>query len=476
MNWRECAGRINYEYIVKAAFIVAASFICFILIRYGNYYPWSDEWHLIPLITGTASLNLEELFRPHGEHVIPLLKAAYFIVSKFSLGDFRIHILVNAIILSLACYTILRSIVSIRGTARLSDMFLIFSLLHLSHGVYFWGFHFQFISSTTILLLIFAIFTQQGFKNTPWTLYKAIAMGVLILLLPLCGVNGLVPAFLISVYLVVISLRVIRQKNYAPGLIMLLLSGASLCIGALILFKFSLRGSPSPFTSHTPYEFFVTSANVFTSPLGAKFGARIDAKILLLFFIASGLMAIMPTRFLRILGLRNFFVSDMGELRIHYLVFTISILLLVASIGYGRGSRGWEQGLEMHYSLLAVPLFICQYFAFELYRHRVVKIFLQGLMAVAFGIVFFTSLPVALDMGKCTEKRLLAVDRDLLGGMTLHQMSIVHTSDLFYVDQSDTREAVEKGLSLLKEANIGRFGYSQSGIPAVNTGEKKEHP
>lgn len=347
MNWREWAGRINYEYIVRAAFIGAASFICFIIIRYGNYYPWSDEWHLIPLITGTTSLNLEELFRPHGEHVIPLLKAAYFIVSKFSLGDFRIHILVNAIILSLACYTILRSIVSIRGTARLSDMFLIFSLLHLSHGVYFWGFHFQFISSTTILLLIFAIFTQQGFKNTPWTLYKAIAMGVLILLLPLCGVNGLIPAFLISVYLVVISLRVIRQKNYAPGLIMLLLSGASLCIGALILFKFSLRGSPSPFTSHTPYEFFVTSANVFASPLGALVDASITEKILLkillLIFVASGLTAIMQIGSLRISGLRKLAVSDMGELRIHYLIFTISILLLVASVGYGRGSRGWAQ-------------------------------------------------------------------------------------------------------------------------------------
>lgn len=474
MNLREWVGRINYDYVIKAAFFIAISFVYFIIIRYGNYYPWSDEWHLIPLITGATSLNLEELFRPHGEHVIPLLKVAYFIVSKFSLGDFRIHILLNAIILSLACYTILRSIVSIRGTARLSDMFLIFSILHLSHGVYFWGFHFQFMSSTTILLLIVAIFTQQGFKNTPWTLYKAIAMGVLILLLPLCGVNGQVPALLISAYLVVISLRVIRQKNYAPGLIMLMLSGASLCLSALMLFKFSLRGGP--FTIHTPYEFFVTSANVFASPLGSKFGAGITAKILLLFFVASGLTAIMQIGSLRISGIRKLAVSDMSELRIHYLVFTISILLLVASVGYGRGSRGWAPGLEMHYSLLAVPLFICQYFAFELYRQRVVKIFLQSLMAVAFGIVFFTSLPVALDMGKCTEKRLLAVDRDLLGGLPLHQMSIMHTSDLFFVDQIDTREAVERGLTLLREANIGRFGYRISGIPAVNTGEKKECP
>ena len=473
MNRHKWAERINYEYVVRAAFFVAASFVYFIIIRYGNYYPWSDEWHLIPLITVTTSLNLEELFRPHGEHVIPLLKGAYFIVSKFSSGDFRVHILLNALMLSLACYIILRSIISIRGTARLSDMFLIFSLLHLSHNAYFWGFHFQFISSTTILLLIFAIFTHQGFKNTPWTLYKAIAMGVLILLLPLCGVNGLVPALLISAYLVVLSLRVIRQKKYAPGLIMLMLSGASLCIGTLMLFKFSLRGA---FISQTPYEFFVTSVNVFASPLGAKFGAGITAKILLLFFVASGLTAIMPIAALRVLGLRKLAVSDMNELRIHYLVFTVSILLLVVSVGYGRGNRGWELGLEAHYSLLAIPLFICQYFAFELYHHRVVKRFLQSLMAVAFGIVFFTSLPVALNMGKHTEKRLLAVDRDLLGGMTLHQISIMHISDFFFVDEIGTREAVERGLSLLREANVGRFGYRKSVIPAANTGEEKEHP
>ena len=119
---------------------------------YGNPLPYSDEWHLIPqLVDGITWDDVWWLLHPHGDHQIGILKIYYSVVFAILPLDFRVVKSMNSVFLLLGCLYFLHTLGKIRKY-RMGDLAIPLILLNLAYSTSFWGFSFQFMSSTLLLL------------------------------------------------------------------------------------------------------------------------------------------------------------------------------------------------------------------------------------------------------------------------------------------------------------------------------------
>lgn len=131
--------------------------VCFCLLVgfttvYGNPFPYSDEWHLIPhLVNGITWDDAGWFLRPHGDHQIGILKIYYSVVFAILPLDFRIVKSMNSVLLFVGCLYFLHTLGKIRKY-RMGDLAIPLILLNPAYSTSFLGFSFQFMSSTLLLL------------------------------------------------------------------------------------------------------------------------------------------------------------------------------------------------------------------------------------------------------------------------------------------------------------------------------------
>lgn len=131
--------------------------VCFLSLvgfttEYGNPLPYSDEWHLIPqLVDGITWDDVWWLLHPHGDHQIGILKIYYSVVFAILPLDFRVVKSMNSVFLFLGCLYFLHALGKIRKY-RMGDLAIPLILLNPAYSTSFWGFSFQFMSSTLLLL------------------------------------------------------------------------------------------------------------------------------------------------------------------------------------------------------------------------------------------------------------------------------------------------------------------------------------
>src|SRR5262249_34675923 len=121
---------------------------------YGPRLPYSDDWNLVPLITGHEPLSLAWLWAPHNEHRIVTVKLVSIILYRLTNADFRSLIFVNIILLSLLSAVTILTVRSVRGRTLYLDAFYPLFLLHLGQFAFFWGFGLQFTLVTTLVCLL----------------------------------------------------------------------------------------------------------------------------------------------------------------------------------------------------------------------------------------------------------------------------------------------------------------------------------
>jgi hypothetical protein len=212
------AGRV-----ILLAYVGSLVLFLSFISRHVSRVPFNDEYSTFRFLFGEAGTRPTEYWVQHNEHRIPLPQAVYVGTVWLSGYDFRAPVVVNAALLALVAGYLLWVVRRVRGRFSVADAFLPLTVLGLGGWEnLIWGFQLQFVLSTVLLLGFLGLVLIPGF---PASVRRVGAAGFVVVLLPLCGANGvaLVPALAVGLLFVgVRNLRSADRSLRRPGLVAIL--------------------------------------------------------------------------------------------------------------------------------------------------------------------------------------------------------------------------------------------------------------
>jgi hypothetical protein len=173
--------------------------------RFGANCPVWDEWALIPQATGESAPSLSWLWSPHGEHRIPFARALYVLLMRISGCDVRSVMVVDVAMLGAAAWALVAAMRWSRGRTVWTDALI--PLVVLSPGQYenlLWAFQTCMIEWGLVFAIVTAIIVRlhRGISDLLW-----IVLGLLVLLLPLCGGPGFLVTLPLALWLLFENVR-----------------------------------------------------------------------------------------------------------------------------------------------------------------------------------------------------------------------------------------------------------------------------
>jgi len=154
--------------------------------RYGSSVPTWDAWDVVPVLTGDQPFDLRWLFAPHNEHRMPLPKGA-LVVLTWSSGDLRAAQVFAVLVLAALAAGMIIQARRVRGRTSWTDAFLPAALMHLGQYELILTGALSLAFSTALAGLLLALVADgRALVARP----AAVAFGLGLLALPLCGANG----------------------------------------------------------------------------------------------------------------------------------------------------------------------------------------------------------------------------------------------------------------------------------------------
>jgi hypothetical protein len=316
------------------AFMLAADIA--LVARYGNNFPFQDDWTLVPVLTGCQDVNWSWVWYQHNEHRLPLAKLAIVGLGHISGNNFRTVMFVNVGLLALAAALLIWASSFVNGALRWTDAFYPLVLLHWGHADNFlWAWQIGFIIALVVVLIWLAVLIGTGGNYQP----HGMLLAIVALLLPLCGGVGMcfLPFLIIWLLCRAFAGRMSADRCWA-----LAGAGAGLLMAALYSRGYSTEYSAPASTTKDILEAAVQFVSLGLGMAGSL-GWR-AMSIGMLIGLALGLI-------LLITSLRQ----SSGSLIMvgGRLCFLGGFLLLAAAIGWGRAGIGTEAALAGRYVTLA---------------------------------------------------------------------------------------------------------------------------
>jgi hypothetical protein len=178
------------SFFVWATWFSMLLFGIFCILFFAPNMPLAEDWLMVPALTGNEKNIISWLWRQQNEHRIPIPKLILLGLLKLSHGDFRAGMIFNVFLVGLLTAIIIRVCFYIRGNkAYLTDTFIPLAVLHIGHGNnYFWSWQVGFVFPTALIFILFLIIVQYESAIKPSI---ALIASICLVLLPLCGANGL---------------------------------------------------------------------------------------------------------------------------------------------------------------------------------------------------------------------------------------------------------------------------------------------
>jgi len=317
----------------------------------GCNVPFSDDWDVLPWVSGQRSVEWSWLWQSYHDHRIPLPKMIWVAFGRLTGYDLRATMFFDGILLAGICAGLIGASARLRGRIAWTDAFFPLALLHWGqHQALLWSFGAQFVSSTILTLTILLILVSV--RGLP-TQRQGLMLGGCLVVLPLCGANGMLVVPPLAVWL--IAAGVARWRSGRRDAVLWIgLAGAALVVVALAILGEKEGGTQTPHPNvtammQTAFQFFVMAVGP-----GGEMALPISALLLLLlvgFCVLSIVTALRrrPEERWRGWGL---------------LCYLAALLGLGLAVGWGRAEIG---GVTARYSTrfvtLAVPLLCWCYFA-----------------------------------------------------------------------------------------------------------------
>lgn len=198
----------------------------------GRNIPFWEDWELVPHLTD-HQIDVAWLFSQNAEHRVPLPRLLLLLLLKTSHADFRAGQYFNVMALASLALAMMLTARHLRGRASYVDA--IFPLLLLNWGHwhnFLWSWQVQFTSATVLGGVVFLLILCRGNRLSAGTV---LSLGSCLILLPLCGANGVVVAPLIAIWLGWAGLRLLNRSQrgaQATGALAIALAVAALASAA----------------------------------------------------------------------------------------------------------------------------------------------------------------------------------------------------------------------------------------------------
>lgn len=394
---------------------------------YGSNVPSWDGWDMVPTLTGAQPVTLEWLWSQHNEHRVPLPRLLLLGLNSVVI-DFRLAMIFNVLATGALAAAMIRTAAALRGRRVLTDAF--FPLLLLCPGQaanLLWGWQVQFFASMLLagVALLLLLRCAPG-RDAPTGV--ALPLGGCLVLLALCGANGLALVPGLAVWL----LWTFRRRPAAVAL-------AALALALTAAYFVGYEAVPFHPKSPGPRATLRTSVQFLSLGLG------------------PAVRDVWPLSGVAALGLLVGSVGALAhawrtrpELR-HGALGLGCFLGAMASLALGLGLG--RDGFETRYTTLALPAWCCAYFAFSAYAPRGVGAAGRWALLLLTLAALVPNADFGLAYARDLRAKLAAFEQDLEAGVPAHRLVARHGEALH-----PHHELVSDYLPMLRDAGVGRFG------------------
>ena len=440
------------------ALMLLGGLICISL--YGRNVPLAEDWLLVAPLTGNEPEMAEWLWSQNNEHRVPLPRLLFLALLKLSGGDFRSGMVFNVLALGALAAAMIRTARRVRGgRTRYADAFFPLALLHLGNWPNLvWSWQLQFVVATVLTCaLLLLVVRQQGLLK-PGT---ALAAGACLVLLPLCGANGLIFAAAMAPWLAFEGWLHWRSKEGSAerkwiGRCLFGFVAAALLLAGLYFvgYERAAWNPPSPGLAAT----LKTSAKFLALGFGPAAARSWALSVLAAAAVLLSSAVLLSTAVLRLREAAR--RRAMG-----LLLFCGGLAILALAVGWGRAGLVSTVGLPDRYTLLAVPAFCAAYFIWVLYGPRVSRRFVLTGLLVGMSLLAWPNTQAGFAWRDWYVRGMSAFEQDLRAGVPRSVLAERHHTFLLHWDQTK----LESGLHMLKRAGIGPFQYmrEQAGTTRV---------
>lgn len=158
--------------------------------KYGSNVPHSDDWFLVPVLSGEQPVTAGWVWAPHAEHRIPLARLTQVALYRLTGCDFRAGMFFQVCVLGILSAVMIRAARALRGWTAYTDVF--FPLVWLNWGncrSLLWSWQVAFLILVALVSVVLLVMVRRGSRPGA---KAALLAGLCLVLLPLCGPTGLV--------------------------------------------------------------------------------------------------------------------------------------------------------------------------------------------------------------------------------------------------------------------------------------------
>jgi hypothetical protein len=414
---------------------------------YGLNVPYWDEWDgIVPAVTGEQPVTFAWLWSQYNEQRLFLPRLILLAAYKLSGYDFRAGMFINVAVLGALAAAMILTARKLRGRTSFTDMFFPLTLLNWGQAeTLLMSMLVQYVTSTLLASIVLLIMVR---KESPAKFGTAILAGACVVLLPLCGANGLALVPALAIWLCAFALRSWYSQQRCgrgSGLIMV----AFACAGFLFtgLYFRAFKGpdanvkKPTLETALTTCGEFLSTA--FVPQAWSSWPWLAFLAVVLSLSGAATLVAVwyrQPQQRFQSVGL---------------LLFLAGMACLVVGLGWGRAGIGQGIGLSHRYATLLLPWSCCLYFVWTICYPRTLGRLGQVTLWLIACTMFLPNVREGLSYAKGRRLQMVEFEREVRAGKSIPWLAKQFTHGELAIFHHEQHLA--KQLRRLHKAGIGVF-------------------
>ena len=424
---------------------------------YGSNVPSWDDWDMVPTATGHQPVTREWLWSQHNEHRDPVPRLLLLAILRLPPMDFLTGMYFNVLVTSALALAMVLVLRRLRGRSSYLDAFFPIILLNWSQAPNFlWCWQVQFYASMALSCTLVILIARSAGPPKGIT---ALATGMCVMLLPVCGANGLglVPA--LAVWLGYVG--VLHWRSAEPGAkreAMILVGAAIVALLLVGLYFVGYDSVPYHPSTHGRRVIASTALRFLTMGFGPGIvGLSFEEHPVPMAFWKLACVAVAALFASTGLMLITVWWKQAAERARASGLFLFLTAMSSLALGLGMGRNGFE----IRYVTLSVPALCGIYFAWSLYGPARIRPAVRTLLFATTVIVLVPNTWWGWRYADDLKSHLSAFERDMVGGRPRYQLihdycgKYLHPHQLMAMDY----------MPYLREARVGAFRYLRDDPP-----------
>lgn len=417
------------EVFVYSIWLIMMLIAIICLIYYGRNIPLGEDWYMVAPLTDNEPNFGSWLWSSVNGHRVPLPRLILLDSIKVT-KDFRSGMVLNLFTLGAASLISILVARSIRcGRTYYTDAFFPIIMLNLGNwAALFWGWQFTQVLPTALGYSFFLVLICDPTLSTT---KAALVAGICLILLPLCGGNGLILVPLLGIWTVYcIILQLGRQEIYRSQLWIpsFLICSAFLSLCLIILYLMNYE-QPLGYPASPGLRDTLKTAAQF---LAISFGPIAITKwFKVSIFAVFGFLYIPVVAILLVDLFRGRNESRNRSLAI-LLVF---IILVLYALVLAHTRTGWlleAKYFPLWYMIFPLPFSCIAFLTWKFYGHASLKRFFQASVCILLILLLPLNTMTGFSFGYWYEQGMKLVEKDVQAGIQVSDFTRHHRDFLIH--------------------------------------------